>query len=107
MSFSLTSYKKFFAAAVTAVAAIAIPAQATDCNTICQTAAQQAGNNAQQQLVNSVQNDCLAQAHAQNVPWYGANAFMTQCMNSHAAEFKAAYDQAYQQTYNQCMGSCH
>jgi len=107
MNFSLNSHKKFFAAVVTAVAAIAIPAQATDCNSVCQTAAQQAGTNAQQQAVNAAQNDCLAQAHAQNVPWYGANAFMTQCMNSKAPQFQAAYDQAYQQTYNQCMGSCH
>jgi hypothetical protein len=98
MKFLSTSYKKYIAAAATVFAAIAIPAQATDCNTTCQNAATQAGNAAAQQA----QNDALAYCTSH---YYGYD--VNGCMYSKVPQIQAAYDQAYQQTYNSCMASCH
>jgi hypothetical protein len=99
MKFLSNNYKKYIAAAATVFAAIAIPAQATDCQTACQQAANQAGQNAANQKAAQVQAQCVAQT--------GGGIYMGQCMNQHNAEIVAAGDQAYQQTYNSCMGSCH
>lgn len=98
MKISLTSYKHFMIAAAAAFAAIAIPAQATDCTTNCQTVASQAGNNAAHQAEAAALQTCLV--YAPNNPMVSA------CMNHYQPQIQAAYDQAYQQAYNQCMGSC-
>jgi hypothetical protein len=98
MKFLTNNYKKYVAAAATVFAAIAIPAQATDCTTVCQNAAYQAGNAAAQKA----QADALAYCNANFTSWG-----VSSCMYSKTPEFKAAYDQAYQQTYTQCMSSCH
>jgi hypothetical protein len=99
MNISLTSYKKFLVAAAAAFAAIAIPAQATDCTTNCQNVASQAGNAAAQQAEKTSLNYCLA---------YSPNAAMVNaCMMNQQPTIQAAYDQAYQQAYNQCASSCH
>jgi hypothetical protein len=102
MNFLSISYKKYFAAAATAFAAIAIPAQATDCATVCQAAAQQAGQAAANQAATNAANWC-----ANNAPSYGASAqYMSNCMNSASPQITAAGNAAYQQTLSQCMGSC-
>ena len=98
MKFLSNNYKKYVAAAATVFAAIAIPAQATDCTTVCQSAAQQAGNAAVQAQVNSAQAYCTS-----HYDWYQIN----NCMNSYVPTFNATYNSVYQQTYAQCMGSCH
>ena len=98
MKFLSVHYKKYFAAAATAFAAIAVPAQATDCTTICQSAASQAGNTAAQQA----EKDALAYCYAN---YYGSA--IQGCMYSKVPQIQAAYDQAYQQTMTSCMGSCH
>jgi hypothetical protein len=98
MKFLSNHYKKYFAAAATVFAAIAIPAEATDCNTYCQNVATQAGNAAAQQKQQQVQAYCIANSSPN---------YINQCINAHVSEIQAAYDQAYQQSYNQCMTSCH
>ena len=98
MKFLSNNYKKYIAAAVTVFAAIAIPAQATDCTTVCQNAASQAGSAAAQQAANNA----LAYCTANNI-WYN----ISNCMYTMSPRFQAAYDQAYQQTMTQCMASCH
>jgi hypothetical protein len=99
MNISLTSYKKFLMAAAAAFAAIAIPAQATDCTTNCQTVASQAGNTAAHQAEAAALQKCLV--YSPNNPQVSA------CMNYYQPQIQAAYDQAYQQAYNQCASSCH
>jgi protoheme ferro-lyase len=99
MNVSLTSYKKFLVAAATAFAAIAIPAQATDCTTNCQNVASQAGNAAAQQAQTAALNSCLANS------WNAVQ--VNSCMMYKQPTIQAAYDQAYQQAYNQCASSCH
>lgn len=98
MNFLSTHSKKYIAAAVTAFAAIAIPAQATDCNAVCQNAAGQAGYNA----AKLAEKDALAYCTAH---YYGQD--VNNCMNGKVPQIQAAYDQAYQQTMTSCMGSCH
>jgi hypothetical protein len=98
MKFLSTHYKKYIAAAATAFAAIAVPAQATDCTTICQSAAYQAGNTAARQAEQSALAYCYA-------TYYGSA--IEGCMYSKVPQIQAAYDQAYQQTMTSCMGSCH
>jgi hypothetical protein len=97
MKFLSTQYKKYIAAAATALAAFSIPAQATDCATICKNAASQAGNAAAQQA----EKDALAYCYAN---YYGSA--IQGCMYSKVPQIQAAYDQAYQQTLNSCTGSC-
>jgi hypothetical protein len=96
MKFLTNNYKKYIAAAATVFAAIAIPAQATDCNTACQNAATQAGNTAYNQAAQNAYASCRQYA------FYDIST----CMMVASPQFKAAYDQAYQQTYTQCMSSC-
>jgi hypothetical protein len=98
MKFLSNHYKKYIAAAATAFAAIAIPAEATDCVTYCQSVASQAGNAAAQQKQQEVQAYCIANSSPN---------YINQCINAKVPEIQAAYDQAYQQSYNQCMTSCH
>jgi hypothetical protein len=98
MKFLPNNYKKYVAAAAAVFAVIAIPAQATDCNTTCQNAATQAGNAAAQQQANASLAYCTSH-------YYGYQ--VNTCMNGESPKIQAAYDQAYQQTYNSCMGSCH
>jgi hypothetical protein len=98
MKFLSTNYKKYVAAAVTVFAAIAVPAQATDCTTACQNAASQAGNAAAQPVIN----DALAYCTSHYSGFY-----VNSCMNSKVPEIQAAYDQAYNQAYSSCTGSCH
>jgi len=100
MNFLSNSYKKYFAAVATAFAAIAIPAQATDCATVCQTAAQQAGQAAAQQAAATAQQNCAYWAN-------GSAQYMSSCMNSATPQIVAAGNAAYQQTLSQCNGSCH
>jgi len=102
MNFLSNSYKKYFAAMATAFAAIAIPAQATDCTTVCQNAASQAGQAAANQAAANAVNWCYAHAGQYPSPFY-----MSNCMNSFNAQIVAAGDAAYQQTLSSCMGSCH
>jgi hypothetical protein len=97
MKFLSNNYKKYVAAAATVVAAIAIPAQATDCTTTCQNAAAQAGSAAQMQAAQKTLAFCMAN-------W---SANITGCMSYYSPQFQQAYDQAYQQTLSQCTGSCH
>lgn len=106
MNILSNSHKKYFAAVVTAFAAIAIPAQATDCATVCQTAAQQAGQAAAQQAATAAQQDCAQQYYSM----YGSSPtaqYMSSCMNSKNTQITAAGNAAYQQTLTQCNGSCH
>lgn len=98
MKFLSNHYKKHIAAAATVFAAIAIPAEATDCNTYCQNVATQAGNAAAQQKQQEVQAYCIS---------HSSTNYINQCINSQVPQIQAAYDQAYQQSYNQCMTSCH
>ena len=98
MKFLSNHHKKYIAAAATVFAAIAVPAEATDCPTYCQNVATQAGNAAAQQKQQQVQAYCIANSPPN---------YINQCINAHVSEIQAAYDQAYQQTYTQCMGSCH
>jgi hypothetical protein len=94
MNFLSTSYKKYFAAVVTAFAAIAIPAQATDCTTTCQNAASQAAQNAVNQALPGVTAQCQA-----TVPWYNMNS----CVST---QLTAIGNSTYQQVLAQCSGSC-
>ena len=100
MKFLTNSYKKYVAAAATVFAAIAIPAQATDCTTICQNAAGQAGYAAAKQAEKNALDECYY-----NYYHYGWD--INGCMNGKVPQIQAAYDQAYQQTLSQCTGSCH
>jgi len=95
MNFLSNSYKKYFAAVVTVFAAVAIPAQATDCATICQNAASQAAQNAVNQALPSVTADCMATSGPYN---------MNSCVSS---RLTAIGNATYQQTLAQCNGSCH
>jgi len=97
MKFLSNSGKKYFAAAAVVFAAVAIPAQATDCNTTCQQAAGQAGSAA----ANQAYAVALAYCNA-NYTGFG----VASCMNEQSPKIGAAYNQAYQQKYNECMGSC-
>ena len=98
MKFLSTNHKKYIAAAAAAFAAIAIPAQATDCTTVCQNAAGQAAYNGAMKA----QNDALTYCYAH----YQGPA-IGDCMNGKVPQIQAAYDQAYQQTMTSCMGTCH
>jgi hypothetical protein len=98
MKFLSINYKKQIAAAVAVFAAIAIPAQATDCTTVCQNAAGQAGYNA----AKKAEQEALAYCTSHYVG-FDVNS----CMNGKVPQIQAAYDQAYQQTMTSCMGSCH
>ena len=98
MKFLSNHYKKYIAAAATAFAAIAIPAEATDCVTYCQSVASQAGNAAAQPVIN----DALAYCTSHYSGFY-----VNSCMNSKVPQIQAAYDQAYNQAYSSCIGSCH
>ena len=99
MNFLSNINKKYLAAVVTAFAAIAIPAQATDCTTICQNAAVAAAQAAANQAAQQAQADCMRQT--------GGGIYMTMCMNSKTAQITAAGDAAYYSTLNSCMGSCY
>lgn len=94
MNFLSNSYKKYFAAVVTVFAAVAIPAQATDCATVCQNAATQAAQNAVAQAVPSVTSECAAISSPYN---------MNSCVTS---RLTAIGDATYQQVLAQCNGSC-
>jgi hypothetical protein len=102
MNFLSNSYKKYVAAVATAFAAIAIPAQATDCNTVCQNAAYQAGMAAGQQAANAAINNCYANAPSSGV----TGEYMNSCMAAASPQINAAGNAAYQQTLSQCMGAC-
>jgi hypothetical protein len=94
MNFLPNSYKKYFAAVATAFAAISIPAQATDCATICQNAAAQAAQNAVAQAQQGVIDDCLR-----------TNSYYT--MNSCVStRLTAIGNSTYQYVLAQCNGSC-
>jgi hypothetical protein len=95
MNILSNSYKKYFAAVATAFAAIAIPAQATDCTTICQNAASTAAQNAVNQALPGVTAQCAA-----TVSYYN----MSQCVGS---QLTAIGNSTYQQVLAQCTGSCH
>jgi len=99
MKFLSNTRAKYVAAAFTALAAIVIPAQATDCNTICTNAAQQAGADAGSRAMADWQAQCAYQYAG--TPQYGS------CMNWSGYVYSNAYNQAYNQTYSQCSGSCH
>lgn len=94
MNFLSNSYKKYFAAAVTVFAAVAIPAQATDCTTVCQTAASQAAQNAVNQALPTVTAECAATSSPYT---------MNSCVSS---RLTAIGDATYQQVLAQCTGSC-
>jgi hypothetical protein len=106
MKFSLTSHKKMIAAAVTAIAAIAIPAQATDCTTICQNAASQAGNAAAQQAQTTAPGYCATQMAMLGISQnnYNYGTYYGSCMYN---TINNAYLSAYNQTLAGCTGSCH
>jgi hypothetical protein len=87
------SYKKYFAAVATAFAAIAIPAQATDCTTMCQNAAATAAQNAVNQALPSVAAQCWASGQEMN-----------SCVSN---TLTAIGNSTYQQALAQCTGSCH
>ena len=93
MNFLTNSYKKYFAAVVTAFAAIAIPAQATDCATVCQNAAATAAQNAVNQALPSVTAYC-----------WGHGYPMNSCVST---QLTAIGNSTYQQALAQCTGSCH
>ena len=94
MNILSNSYKKYFAAVATAFAAIAIPAQATDCTTICQNAAATAAQNAVTQATPGVYAQCGS---------YDTQK-MSQCIGS---TLTAIGNSTYQQVLAQCTGSCH
>jgi hypothetical protein len=94
MNILSTSYKKYFAAVATAFAAIAIPAQATDCTTICQNAAATAAQNAVNQALPSVTAQCGSYSYYN----------MSQCVGS---QLTAIGNATYAQVLAQCTGSCH
>jgi hypothetical protein len=90
------SYKKYFAAVATAFAAIAIPAQATDCTTICQNAAATAAQNAVNQALPSVTAQCAA---------INSNyIYMNSCVGTQLTNIG---NTTYAQVLAQCTGSCH
>jgi hypothetical protein len=93
MNFLPSSYKKYFAAMVTVFAAIAIPAQATDCATMCQQAAAKAAQDAVAQALPSVTAQCAASGYDMN-----------SCVSS---RLTAIGNTTYQQALAQCNGSCH
>jgi len=95
MNILSNSYKKYFAALATAFAAIAIPAQATDCTTICQNAAATAAQNAVNQALPGVTAQCMA-----TVGPYGMNSCVSNALT-------AIGNSTYQQVLAQCSGSCH
>ena len=94
MNILSNSYKKYLAAVVTVFAAIAIPAQATDCATVCQNAASQAAQNAVNQALPSVTAQCAA-----TTSYYNMNS----CVSS---QLTAIGNATYQQVLAQCNGSC-
>jgi hypothetical protein len=94
MNFLPNSYKKYLAAVVTAFAAIAIPAQATDCATVCQNAAAQAAQTAVAQALPNVTAACAATSSYYN---------MDSCVSS---RLTAIGNATYQQVLAQCSGSC-
>jgi len=98
MKFLSNHHKKSIAAVVTVFAAIAIPAEATDCNTYCQNVASQTATAAAQQKAQQEQAYCTS---------HYSGFYVEQCMNSKVPEIQAVYDQTYQQSYSQCMTSCH
>jgi len=88
------SYKNYFAAVVTALAAIAIPAQATDCNTVCQNAASTAAQNAVNQALPGLIAQCMATV---------GNDGMLNCVSTQTL---AIGNSTYAQVLAQCTGSC-
>jgi len=90
-----TSYKKYLAAAATAFAAIAIPAQATDCTTVCQNAATTAAQNA------------VAQAQPQVIAYCQATVDFWHIESCVSSQLTAIGNSTYQQVLAQCTGSCH
>jgi hypothetical protein len=94
MNILSNSYKKYFAAVATAFAAIAIPAQATDCTTMCQNAAATAAQNAVAQATPGVYAQCGSYDYQK----------MSQCVGS---TLTAIGNSTYQQVLAQCTGSCH
>ena len=95
MNILSNSYKKYFAALATAFAAIAIPAQATDCTTVCQNAAATAAQNAVNQALPSVTAQCMATVGPQG---------MNNCVGP---QLTAIGNSTYAQVLAQCTGSCH
>jgi hypothetical protein len=93
MNILSNSYKKYFAAVATAFAAIAIPAQATDCTTICQNAAATAAQNAVNQALPSVTAQCWASGQDMNT-----------CVGSQLTNIG---NSTYSYVLAQCTGSCH
>jgi hypothetical protein len=93
MNFLPSSYKKYLAAMVTVFAAIAIPAQATDCTTVCQQAASKAANDAVNQALPTVTAECA------RTSGYDMNG----CVSP---KLTAIGNATYQQVLAQCMGSC-
>ena len=94
MNILSNSYKKYIAAVATAFAAIAIPAQATDCTTFCQNAAATAAQNAVNQALPSVTAQCAS---------YDYNK-MSNCIGTTLTNIG---NTTYQQALAQCNGSCH
>jgi hypothetical protein len=94
MNFLPNSYKKYFAAVATVFAAIAIPAQATDCATVCQQAASKAAQDAVAQALPGATAECAAYGY------YNMNS----CVSS---KLTAIGNSTYQQVLAQCNGSCH
>jgi hypothetical protein len=94
MNFLPNSYKKYFAAVVTAFAAIAIPAQATDCATVCQQAAAKAAQDAVAQALPGVTAQCSA-----TYSYYDIGSCVSQRLT-------AIGNSTYQQVLAQCNGSC-
>ena len=95
MNFLPNSYKKYVAAMAAVFAAIAIPAQATDCATACQQAASKAANDAVNQALPGVVAECSATT---------SGYYMNSCVSP---KLTAIGNSTYQQVLAQCSGSCH
>lgn len=96
MKFLSNTRAKFIAAAITAVAAIAIPAQAVTCSN-CQSIAESAGKQAGNQALANWQASCAATT--------GGPAYAV-CMSYSGNEYSKAYSAAYSTAFGQCMMSC-
>jgi hypothetical protein len=94
MNFLPNSYKKYFAAVATAFVAIAIPAQATDCATLCQNAAAQAAQKAVNQAEPGIVAQCAATVSYSN---------MSSCVGS---QLGVIANSTAQQVLAECTGSC-
>lgn len=94
MIFLSNSYKKYLAAVATAFVAIAIPAQATDCATMCQQVASKAAQDAVAQALPGVTAECSKT--------YGYTSIGS-CVSQRLTAIGNATNQ---QVLAQCMGSC-